>query len=92
MAGNLVNPFGALALEQPFTFLRQLLRALQPLSIRTLTTGRLNIDVNNVVGGVINTVSTVSSVTNVAAVGGVTGFEQARNITRTAYNTFRTRM
>ena len=73
---------------------RQLLQLLKPLGITVSGTGRLQLDINNVVGGTIGTVTnitnlpTLANVTTVGTVsniGGLNGFDLQYNMAHMSY-------
>ena len=78
--------------SQALDVLRRIAALLKPL--QQITGGgsnRLSLDVNNITGGTVTTVTTVSTVTNVAAstltnVANVWAFDQAKAMSRQAYN------
>ena len=80
--------------------LRQLLQLLKPLGITVSGSGRITVDIGNVVGGTIGTVTnitnlptlanvttvgTVSTVTNIPTVGGLSAFDLQYNMAHAAF-------
>lgn len=88
--GAVINP----AQDESLTMLKRIFQALKPLGqVTGAGSNRLSVDINNIVGGLINTVTTVGTVTNVntvvnlAGVGGVAAFDLMKAQSRTAFNT-----
>jgi hypothetical protein len=68
-------------------FLKRIMHMIKPLTIMTgAGSSRLNLDVNNIVAGTINTVSTVSTVSNQVNMAGINTFDLLKSGARTAYS------
>jgi hypothetical protein len=60
------------AFQQILQPLQRIAQLLKPLGLVTSGSGRLNVDVNNIVGGTIGTVTTVTNITNLPTLANVT--------------------
>lgn len=80
-SGQQINP----AQEESLTLLRSIFRLLKPLGFITGSgSNRLNLDVNNIVGGTITTVSNVTTLPTLANVTTVSQVNTVSTVTNTA--------
>jgi hypothetical protein len=68
------------AFQQIMQPLQRIAQLLKPLGVVTNATNRLNVDINNIVGGTINTVTTVGSITTLPTLSTVTTVGTVSNI------------